>query len=449
MSYPIRSGHEVELGAIAAAHPSLCERIELNPLTRQTHDGNGLYGLRISAVPGPVQPPAAIVIGGLHAREWAPPDALLSFARNLVEAYADSKPITLPRFRHVDVGLGMGGVFATAERVYPEVTLPWPKVRDILENLVVYIAPMMNPDGRLFSHSVPGWRKNRRPATASCTTDWLTDFLNWANNQSGTLTGEGVDLNRNFGEPSSSSPPSPSHVLWDFDEYYSADGRLGVVASSDPCDLRQVFRGPSPGSEPETAAVQDLIKSLKPRWFLDVHSFSRKVFYAWATDHNGSDPSQSFTNPAWNRSGAHGGRDGKRGDTYREYVSDSAPEFLKTNLETHAETISTGIRRCAGGAGSNPEVIRRSTYVPEQSISLYPHTGSSADYVFSQQFLPGGWGPVYAYTIECGSQSDGEGGFQPPRQMFPKIEREVHAGVFTFLSIAANDALGGGPAPGP
>jgi hypothetical protein len=69
------------------------------------------------------------------------------------------------------------------------------------------------------------------------------------------------------------------------------------------------------------------------------------------------------------------------------------------------------------------------------------------DYAFSRQFIPGGWGPIYAFTIECGTELDGEGGFQPSTKIFPKIEREVHAAVFALLDIAANRAISAHAAP--
>lgn len=40
----------------------------------------------------------ALFIGGVHAREWVPPDALLSFAEKLVEAKTLARDIVHPRF---------------------------------------------------------------------------------------------------------------------------------------------------------------------------------------------------------------------------------------------------------------------------------------------------------------------------------------------------------------
>ena len=39
-----------------------------------------------------------VVIGGMHAREWAPPDALLSLAEGLVRAYADGGALDYPEW---------------------------------------------------------------------------------------------------------------------------------------------------------------------------------------------------------------------------------------------------------------------------------------------------------------------------------------------------------------
>jgi len=40
--------------------------------------------------------PDALFIGGIHAREWVPPDALLSFARNLLVAFTNSTDVVFP-----------------------------------------------------------------------------------------------------------------------------------------------------------------------------------------------------------------------------------------------------------------------------------------------------------------------------------------------------------------
>lgn len=91
MAYPTVSGYDTELQAIAAAHPTICSTFKVNAPTAQTHEGRDIFCLRIGPGP-PWDPPNVLIMGGIHAREWAPPDALLTFARKLTEAYDKKTP---------------------------------------------------------------------------------------------------------------------------------------------------------------------------------------------------------------------------------------------------------------------------------------------------------------------------------------------------------------------
>ncbi|HSK17673.1 MAG TPA: M14 family zinc carboxypeptidase [Longimicrobiales bacterium] len=422
MPYPTVSGYETEMQAIANAHPTVCSRFIINAPAGRTHEGRDIFALRIGPPP-PFDPPSALVIAGMHAREWAPPDALLTFARRLLDAYAASGPLRLRPFTDRT---------AAPPIVYPEVVLPWPTVRAIVDNLNTIIVPMSNPDGRIHSHTVKFWRKNRRPGAGTCP----PPPSNFPAELAGTEGPIGVDPNRNF------------DITWDFEEYYSPVGAGAAGVSKDRCDLRQTYIGPSAASEPETRAIQKLIDDNKVRWFMDVHAHSRLVLHPWSMETNGGDSTQTFQNTDWNRSGARGGRDGP-GPAYMEFVPDAAPTKLLTNLDTYAKAIRDAVLRCGGQApAADRRAIARSTYRVGQPLTLlYGVTGGSMDYAFSRQFLPGGWGPIYAFALECGSDKDGEGGFHPSTRIYPKIEREVHAAVFALLEIAANAARRATPAP--
>lgn len=436
MAYPTVTGYDSDLLTLQSTFPAICTRIRLS---NKTHEGRDVFALRISSSStSDPERPAVLIVGGLHAREWAPPDALLTFVISLVNAYANSSTMILPRFVDRKPFLSI---------VYPEIILSWPAIRDIVDYLDIYVVPMANPDGRVHSHNVNFWRKNRRPSSATCSHRTLPDYLDpdhpdFELKYIGIESPKGVDVNRNFGKPQISSPPSGDYVLWDFEEYYSPAGEQDAGVSKDECDIHQLYVGPDAGSEPETKNIQELIEDKQVRWFLDVHSFARLVLIPWGTEVNGSNSAQTFQEPDWNRSGTHGGRDGK-GTTYSEFVPDNAPEMLQSSLNHNAQTIRLGILRCAGKFPfPDPRAAIRSFYQVDQPINLiYAATGSSMDYAFSKQFLPGDWGPVYAFTIECGSDQDDEGGFHPSTRIYPKIEREIHAGVFTFLHLAANQAI--------
>jgi len=183
-----------------------------------------------------------LLLGGMHAREWVPPDALISLAADLLEAY------------DAGTGLAYGGASFSAN-----------EVRRILESLNLYVFPCVNPDGRRFSQTSDAmWRKNRRPHASggSCV---------------------GVDINRNFA------------FLWDHLTKFASDA--GVNTSDNPCNA-SVYRGPSPASEPETRNVIWMLDSAPHIcWLVDVHSAVPVVLHSWGSDQNQTtQPSQNFLN---------------------------------------------------------------------------------------------------------------------------------------------------------
>ncbi|RME15896.1 MAG: zinc carboxypeptidase [Bdellovibrio sp.] len=112
-------------------------------------------------------------------------------------------------------------------------------IKKLIQNRVIYIAPMVNPDGAEYdiaSGSYRMWRKNRRP------------------NDDGSY---GVDLNRNYDH------------MWG-----------GVGSSDDP--RSQVYHGKAPFSEPETQAIRDFVTSHDNiTTILTYHSFSELILYPW------------------------------------------------------------------------------------------------------------------------------------------------------------------------
>lgn len=259
MSYMNVDEIEAGLAALADTYPQACALIDLpNP----TAEGRRSHALRI----GPPEDSGAasiIIVGGLHAREWVPPDALVYLAADLLEAHA------------LGTGLRYGGRSFSAD-----------DIRTLVEGFGIVLFPCVNPDGRNHSQTVePMWRKNRRKVRPD-------------------LECVGVDLNRNF------------DVLWDFQRHFAADS--GVSASDDPCHP-QVYVGPAAMSEPETRNVVWLLdQHQSTRWFIDVHSHVPAIFHTWGIDENQtSDPDMSFRNPAFD------GERGRSGDTYREFLPES------------------------------------------------------------------------------------------------------------------------------
>jgi murein tripeptide amidase MpaA len=73
---------EAALDALAASYPDVTELIHL---PNRTAEGRQSQALRIG--PADAQARNAVVVtGGMHAREWVPPDALVNLAADLLEA---------------------------------------------------------------------------------------------------------------------------------------------------------------------------------------------------------------------------------------------------------------------------------------------------------------------------------------------------------------------------
>jgi hypothetical protein len=112
----------------------------------------------------------------------------------------------------------------------------------LLNTTELWFVPVANPDGYDFTFT-PGnrlWRKNLRD-----------------NNGDGQITnGDGVDLNRNFA------------TNWGYDNEGSSD---------DPST--DVYRGPGPGSEPETKAMDGLLDRVGFEFHVNYHSAAELLLY--------------------------------------------------------------------------------------------------------------------------------------------------------------------------
>ncbi len=225
------------------AHPETTQLIEP---PHATHEGRTTQVLRVGTRAAD-EADGILALGGLHAREWVPPDALVSLAADLLEAHAGG------------TGLRYGGTAFTAAQI-----------ATLLDTVNLFFFPCANPDGRAHSQTVAGnWRKNRRPAPPGL----------------GGPSCVGVDLNRNF------------DFLWDHTAKFAADS--DVHTSADPCDPQQ-YRGPAVASEPETRNVVWVLDTFpRIRWHVDVHSAVPVILHSWGDDQNQSTKSaDNFTNPA-------------------------------------------------------------------------------------------------------------------------------------------------------
>lgn len=138
------------------------------------------------------------------------------------------------------------------------------------------------------------------------------------------------------------APPSGTDLNRNY-EYHWGNGGSSTNPGSD------TYRGPAAGSEPEVKAVEGHITKNRPGIFIDWHSYSQLNLFPW-------------------------------GDTRAK-----APDYA--GLDALAKKFST-----------------YNHYTPEQSIELYPTSGTSKDWVYGTYKTP-------AFTVETGEtfhQSDKE-----------------------------------------
>jgi hypothetical protein len=422
--YPISVSQIDAAISALAANPDYGSYLKIINLPHQTAEGRIVKCIQIGKGDIPV-----LITGGMHAREWAPPDATLAFAQKILESYQTNQPFRANAFAWTTSPGDTKDPGYTGPINFPAVTmLDAATVRRIIERLKLFIIPCVNPDGRQFTLDNQTdlkkslWRKNRRDLGVPC--------------------GEiGVDINRNF------------PAGWDYQRYYdtaAATNYNNVRVETDPCfhntnpdierNRRDTYHGPSPASEAEAQNVKSIIESNGIKFFFDIHSFQRKIYYPWGLNPNQiTDDTQTILNTVWDRNlvtGA-GGRPLNKATTYGEFFP------TQILLDSHINCANLMRDKIRLTAGADAHAINRSDYLVEQSFQLYSAPGDSVDFVFSTQLETNGSHaqiksqyPTHAFTIEVGTAE--EGGFQPLMDQYFKIQREVWAAMSALTAYAAN-----------
>jgi len=166
-----------------------------------------------------------------------------------------------------------------------------PAITSVVDENEIYIIPCHNPDGYEYVFNVNMlWRKNRR------------------NNGGGDF---GVDLNRNYPQGWSAS--------------CSGSGNPGS----------DTYKGPGPGSEPETQALMEMSEALRFAKVLDYHSFGRETLHGYSCS---SHPLEQFwQNEAQAISQAHG----YGGDNRPPSAEGESYQWIFANFGTHAFLTET------------------------------------------------------------------------------------------------------------
>lgn len=192
-----------ELTNLATTHSSIAQIFTIG----NSVEGRPIRGIKISstvavddAAKGDV-----VIIALQHAREWIAAEMALYLAEYLVTHYSTD-----------------------------------PALQACMNNLQIWIIPVANPDGYVYTASDPShrlWRKNRR------------------NNGDGTF---GVDINRNFSY-----------------EWGLSSGSSGVTSDD-------TYRGPFAFSEPEAFHLRDFVQARhNPRFLVSYHSAAEVILRSW------------------------------------------------------------------------------------------------------------------------------------------------------------------------
>jgi len=390
------------LNVLVHKYPNLCDLI----IMPRSVEGRAIHAVKITASTGGDSPakPRVLIIAGVHGREWAPPDALISFVEELLDAYKRSDNLVEQPFVYTRPGTAV-------PLQYETYIVDKAKVQDIVEKLETWVIPMVNPDGRDFSLTTEAmWRKNRKQAQI-----WqLLDVSGQPTGGTYTLTyygnpapvaqttapipfnadaptveralelltnvGKGNVEARNVGDHigilvhfkkggplmtaasalSGGSNPTATvqwgdgvdinrnyDIAWKKEVYYSVAGEVGVSGAKDPLD-RDAFddyRGTKIFSEVETVNIKGLIEKNDFDYFLDIHSCAGIILLPWAIDTAQSSVNdQWFGNKGWDRHLLQPGRPGLTANTYREWF----PKALRTAHHALGSAMQAEIKRAAG-----------------------------------------------------------------------------------------------------
>lgn len=191
------------INAVVAAHPNLAQKVLLQGTL---FEGQQQWAVHITKdVAQPNLRPRFLLDAQHHAREVMTPEIAMDMIDRLTYGYAGD-----------------------------------PQVRRWVDNIDIWIVPIVNPDGAAYVFSTDtSWRRNRHPSCA-------------------------VDNNRNY------------PFMW-----------AGCNGSSGSCSS-DTHRGVSPGSEPETQGVLNLTADKRPMYALSYHSYGEYIMYSYGC----SDPNE-------------------------------------------------------------------------------------------------------------------------------------------------------------
>lgn len=340
-------------------------------------------------VPAPVAPPtpAAVITGGIHAREWVAPEIAYLVAEYLIINYTTAANVPAP----------------TANQL---------TLRNLVDSRRIHIIPMLNPHGNdytVFDPSVAArdWRKNRRalPTTGALWDVALTNGWGVANppfqnvnvSPAGVCTYNVPDYDTSNGFP----PPAPN-----WRTRTPANNAIGVDLNRNyhtpawgyDCDPwfdnwdpnSTSYFGNEVASEVETGHVEVFLAGTAGvETAIDYHSYSKFILY----------PTEAFN------SGAVNANYRNLGNILQRLI---APGWLFYDY---------------------------SLGTPRQLVG-YDVTGSICDHIAMQ--MPGG---VRAFTIELDPSTDNPGFQLPEDQIQAVFEKNIRAALALMVAAGQPSTL--------
>jgi hypothetical protein len=188
---------------MSSQYPDL---MELVLLRNDLFEGHNLWAVKITSSKKEGQKPVFLMDGQHHAREVMTAEITKDAIEYLLTNYGKDEKVT-----------------------------KW------VDEIEIWIVPIVNPDGASFVfRQNPWWRKNRHPQCP-------------------------VDINRNY------------PITWN-----KCNGSSGNCLADD-------FRGESPASEPETQGVVSLMLLLRPMFYLTYHSYGQYIIYPYGCNYTPED----------------------------------------------------------------------------------------------------------------------------------------------------------------
>jgi carboxypeptidase T len=233
---------------------------------------------------------------------------------------ADATPMLINGTQHAREWIAAMVATCVADRLVRDYDRD-PAIRAFVDSTELWVVPVVNPDGYQYSWSTDRyWRKNRRD-------------------------GYGVDLNRNFS------------VAW------GGDG-------SSRSKRADTYRGEYAFSEPETAALRDLVKRERIVLHVDFHAYGQLILYPWG--------------------------------------------YTASPTKDHDRFAAVGDR-----IASAMFAAHETRYALMQSVELYPASGTMSDWMY-------GDAEAHSYTIELRPRSR-SGFVLPPEQIRPTCDEGLAA----------------------